>query len=70
MKRLIRNSVTASTSTRTNDLTFTLRDIVCFLKMIDQLNGCNISLTQNDAGHSQIIIDDKIYDFSEPEYNA
>lgn len=70
MKRLIRNSIAASTSTRTDDLIFTLRDIVCFLKMIDQLNGCNISLTQNDTGHSQIIIDDKIYDFSEPEYNA
>lgn len=63
MKRLRR--VTPSAIDPANNLTLTPTDLVCFLLMIEELKDCNISLTEDETGHAQITINDRVYDIGD-----
>lgn len=66
MKRLVRNSVTASTDVLYEPV-FTPNQLVAFLQEIDELQNLDISIKDNPDGSFELTVGSKFYVITKPK---
>lgn len=66
MKRLVRNSVTASTDVLYEPV-FTPNELVAFLQEIDELQNLDIAIKDNPDGSFELTIGSKFYVITKPQ---
>lgn len=66
MKRLVRNSVTASTDVLYEPV-FTPNQLVAFLQEIDELQNLDIAIKDNPDGSFELTVGSKFYVITKPK---
>lgn len=66
MKRLVRNSVTASTDVLYEPV-FTPNELVAFLQEIDELQNLDIAIKDNPDGSFELTVGSKFYVITKPQ---
>ncbi len=66
MKRLVRNSVTASTDVLYEPV-FTPNQLVAFLQDIDELQNLDIAIKDNPDGSFELTVGSKFYVITKPK---
>jgi len=66
MKRLVRNSVTASTDVLYEPI-FTPNELVAFLQDIDELQNLDIAIKDNPDGSFELTVGSKFYVITKPK---
>lgn len=66
MKRLIRNSITASTDVLYEPI-FTPNQLVEFMQEIDELQNLYIAIKDNPDGSFELTVGDKFYIITKPQ---
>ncbi|MFR5875602.1 MAG: hypothetical protein ACLUFN_03845 [Eubacterium sp.] len=66
MKRLVRNSVTASTDVLYEPV-FTPNELVAFLQEIDELQNLDIAIKDNPDGSFELTVGSKFYVITKPK---